>query len=222
MYRRQLRAGRWLLHEHPATAVSWNEQCINKLTEDLLVQVVKADQCQYGLTSPAPDGRPLPALKPTKCMTNASPVAKLLQRQCQKDHEHQQLVSGRCAAAAFYPDKLIRTIIKGIRSTKRATPGVVHAVVEGLGTMGTKNGRCNKVGGGHIDFQFELRNFKEVYRDEYTNELLPPHLIQAAITEELKYFNSRVWEISDVKEMKAFPNSKLVRCRWVLCNKRDA
>ena len=33
IYRRQMRAGRWLLHEHPATAVSWNEACINKLTE---------------------------------------------------------------------------------------------------------------------------------------------------------------------------------------------
>lgn len=71
MYKKQMRARRWLLHEHPATAVSWNEQCINKLTEDPLVQVVKADQCQYGLTSPAPDGQPLPALKPTKNMTNA-------------------------------------------------------------------------------------------------------------------------------------------------------
>ena len=73
--------------------------------------------------------------------------------------------------------------------------------------MGTKSGRCNKVGGGHIDFQFELRNVKEVYRDEYTNEILPPHLIQAAIIEALEYFTSRVWEISDAKDMKAFPGS---------------
>ena len=51
IYRKQMRAGRWLLHEHPATAVSWNEECINKLTEDPPVQVVKADQCQYGLIS---------------------------------------------------------------------------------------------------------------------------------------------------------------------------
>ena len=211
-----MRAGRWLSHEHPATAVSCNEECINKLTEDPAVQAAKADQCQYGLTSPAPGGRPLPALKTTKFMTNASPMAKLLQRRCQKEHEHQPLVCGRCAAAAFYPVKLIRTIIKGTRNTKRATTGVVHAVVEGLGTMGTKSGRCNRVGGGHIGFHFELRNIKEVYRDEYTNEILPPHLIQAAIIEELEYFNSRVWEISDAKDMKAFPDSKLVRCRWVL------
>ena len=88
--------------------------------------------------------------------------------------------------------------------------------------MGAKSGRCNKVGGGHIDFQFELRYLKEVYRDKYTNEILPPHLIQAAIIEELEYVNSQVWEMSDVKAMKAFPDSKLVKCRWVLCNKGDA
>ena len=155
-------------------------------------------------------------------MTNAGPMAKLLQWRCQKDHEHQPLVSGRCAAAVFYPVKLIRTIIKRIRNTKRATTGVVHAVVEGTGTMGAKSGRCNKVGGGHMDFQFELRNFKEVYLDEYAIEILPPHLIQAAIIEEFEYCNNRVWDISDVKAMKAFPDSKLVRCRWVLCNKGDA
>ena len=119
-------------------------------------------------------------------MTNAGPMAKPLQRRCQKDHEHQPLVSGRRAAAAIYPVELIRTIIKGFRNTKRVVAGVVHAVVEGTGTMGAKSGRCNKVGGGHIDFQFELRNFKEVYRDEYTNEILQPHLIQAAIIEELE------------------------------------
>ena len=28
--------------------------------------------------------------------------------------------------------------------------------------------------------------------------------------------------MSDAKEMKAFPDSKLVRCRWVLCNEGDA
>lgn len=72
-----------------------------------------------------------------------------------------------------------------------------------------------------MNFQLELRNLK-VYRDEYTNEILPPHLIQAAIIEELEYLNSRVWEMSNVKAMKAFPDSKLVGCRWVLCNKGDA
>ena len=107
-------------------------------------------------------------------MTNAGPMGKLLQQRCQKDHEHQPHVSGRCAAAAFDPIKLTRTNIYLIRNTKRAIPGVVHAVVEETGTMRVKSGRRNKVGGGRIDFQLELRSFKEVHRDEYTNEILPP------------------------------------------------
>ena len=37
---------------------------------------------------------------------------------------------------------------------------------------------------------------------------------------DMKELNSKVWEISDAKDMKAFPDSKLVRCRWVLLQQR--
>ena len=222
VYAKQMQHGRFFLHEHPATATSWNEKCILKLLMQPEVQLVKADQCQYGLESKSDDGRMLPALKPTKFMTNAPEMAKLLQQRCKRDHEHQQLVSGRAAAAAFYQLKLIRTIIRGIRNTRLARKNggdAVHAVIENVAKVTSK---VTKLGGGHIDIQFDPRNFKEVYRDEYTNEILPTELIRAAIIEELDYFNSRVWEVTDAKNMKNFSDSKLVRCRWVLCNKGDA
>ena len=84
------------------------------------VHVTVADQCQYGLKTRGEDGTPMPALKPTRFMTSSVQMSKLLQKRCKKDHKHQPLVSGRCAAAAFYPARLIRTIIKGIRATKDA------------------------------------------------------------------------------------------------------
>ena len=58
--------------------------------------------------------------------------------------------------------------------------------------------------------------------DECTGENLTPHLIRAAIEDELDYFNSKVWQICTMDEMKAIPDYILVRSRWVLCNKGDA
>ena len=51
---------------------------------------------------------------------------------------------------------------------------------------------------------------------------MPTHLIRAAIKEELNYFNARVWEITDANKVKDFKDGKVVRCRWVICNKGDA
>ena len=191
VYRKQMAQGRFFVHEHPATAVSWNEREVVRLAMMPGVQVVVADQCQYGLKSKSDTGELLPALKPTRFMTNAAPMAELLQKRCKKDHAHQPLVSGRCAAAAFYPTKLIRTFLKGIRATKnselrRKEADSIHAVVEADAEVTSK---VTKVGGGHITIQFDPRNFRPEYRDEYTNELLPAHLIRAAIIDELDYFN---------------------------------
>ena len=117
VYRKQIAKGKYLIHEHPATAISWSEKEIVKLAAPSDVVVVTADQCQYGQTTPSQHGERLPALKPTKFMTKAMPMARLLQRRCPRKHVHQPLVSGRCAAAAFYPLKLVRALIKGIADT---------------------------------------------------------------------------------------------------------
>ena len=193
IYKKQLDQGRHFLHEHPATAVSWDERSIVKLMAHSDVHVTVADQCQYGLKTRGEDGTPMPALKPTRFMTSSVQMSKLLQKRCKKDHKHQPLVSGRCAAAAFYPARLIRTIIKGIRATKDAEgllpqANGVHAVVECDASVAVMS-KCKKVGGGQITITFDDRNFKPLYRDEYTNEILPAHLIKATIIDELDYFN---------------------------------
>ena len=88
VYRKQYRRGRFFLHEHPATAASWSEQSIDHIAKLPGVFVTKADQCQYGLVSNSDDGKPFPALKPTKFMTNAEPMSKLLMKRCTKDQTH--------------------------------------------------------------------------------------------------------------------------------------
>ena len=58
------------------------------------------------------------------------------------------------------------------------------------------------------------------YFDEYTGEILPMELVQAAIMEELNYFSEKTfWAAAEYSEMKANTNSAFARMRWVLCNK---
>ena len=235
IYRMQMQGGRYFVHEHPATALSWNERCILELMAFEDVHVVKADQCQFGLTTPGPDGQPMPALKPTKFLTNSLAMAKVLERTCDRTHKHQALVGGRCAEAAFYPLPLVRALIRGIAEQKAISKGLVTSVAlvpasflnalsadANSSTMVAPTSRCPKVDGGYLDIVFDSRNFKDTYKDEYTNEELPRELVRAAICEELAYFNDKVWRVTDLKTAESYPDAKIVRCRWVLCNKGDA
>ena len=43
---------------------------------------------------------------------------------CDKTHDHQPLIGGQAAAAAFYPAPLLRAILKGMADTKNSLGGV--------------------------------------------------------------------------------------------------
>ena len=77
LYRRQLRQGKYFLHEHPATALSWKEDQVLEIARQPNVQIVTADQCEYGLVTPSADDKTkmLPAMKPTKWATASDEVA---------------------------------------------------------------------------------------------------------------------------------------------------
>ena len=62
---------------------------------------------------------------------------------------------------------------------------------------------------------YERANFKEKYTDKHTGEVLAPHLICLAIGDELNYFNSKVWQLTTIDDMKKIPDYILVRSRWV-------
>ena len=240
LYNKQLAAGRHFLHEHPMTALSWKDVGIMSLARHPLVHVVVADQCQYGLRSPSPDGGSLPALKPTRFMTSSPQMAARLSRRCDRSHRHQQLVGGRCANAAFYPLGLIRQIFLGMRDTRDVADAIkrncrevrdqVHALASSLGpqpsddpTLATPlSSSVPYVNGKNCIIKYSDENFKPKYVDEYTGEVLDQKLIKAAIIDELDYFNGRVWQIEHVKDMYAQKDYVRTRSRWILCNKGDA
>ena len=78
LYRMQLAAGRYFLHEHPAHATSWQDQEMKALLVEAGVVTAVCDQCMYGRESY--DGSPVK--KPTQFMTNAPELAKRFTVRC--------------------------------------------------------------------------------------------------------------------------------------------
>ena len=118
LYAIQIRQGRYFLHEHPAGAASWQEECIQNILGNHGVMHVKADQCQYGLMSKDGLGEGL-VRKTTGFMTNAQCVAVELTRKCpnrngKMAHRHVTLEGGRTRPAQVYPDELCRAICRGM------------------------------------------------------------------------------------------------------------
>ena len=114
LYEIQDQAGRLFLHEHPLEASSWDEECIQKIMALPGIEYVDMDQCQYGLLTPSDADRSklVPALKPTKWLTNSQVMSEQLSKRCDGSHQHQHLTGGRCKDAAFYPLPLVRSILK--------------------------------------------------------------------------------------------------------------
>ena len=110
LYEWQVRRGRVALFEHPWSSRAWQEEVVKRCKELPGVEVVRGDQCQFGLQV-----REDEALnrKATGFMTNGPHLKKELGRRCQEDHAHQPLVGGRAKAAEVYPPKLCQAIIRG-------------------------------------------------------------------------------------------------------------
>ena len=201
-YRKQYNRGRYFFHEHPAGAKSWHHRAILRLRELTGVDVAKADQCIYGLKTRGDTAESsMPAIKPTRFMSNSPHMLKHLGRRCDKTHRHQQVEGGRCADAAFYPLPLIRAILRGMHGTARADQHAQEETSEKLRNVAAMmfssrnqsepnesvsigNTKMKKVGGGEIKVDFNTISFKTRYFDEYTGEPLPNHLVRAAMMEE--------------------------------------
>ena len=115
LYREQLNNGRYFLHEHPATAGSWNLPCMKNLLEEKGVMRVVGDMCRFGMTSRDASGEGL-VMKPTGYMTNSPFIGEELGIRCTKDHRHIHLIGGRARAAEVYPAELCIAILKGLKA----------------------------------------------------------------------------------------------------------
>ena len=89
----QIERGMFFLHEHPATASSWDVVEVMELAAHPGVHIVTSDTCRWGMRVrdeiPEDQGQPYLVKKPTIWMTNCKPMAELLSLQCDGGHSHE-------------------------------------------------------------------------------------------------------------------------------------
>lgn len=107
--------------EHPKTADSWMEECVQDLMECNDVHEVVFDQCCFGLKDPV-SGKPYQ--KGTRIITTNEYMKRLMNRRCNREHVHERLegqikIGGkwvnRTRCAQVYPRMMVETMIKAIR-----------------------------------------------------------------------------------------------------------
>ena len=129
----QISRGKFFLHEHPATASSWDLPMIRELAEHPGVSIVTGDMCRWGmhlLEEKETQGTDQPVLvkKPTKWMTNCPSLATLLGIRCTGGHEHSKLEgSRRTLQASNYPTSLVQGILNVVRKLKTRLVDANHS-----------------------------------------------------------------------------------------------
>ena len=121
----QHREGRYFVFEQPASAASWDEEEVRRMTESPEVIRVVGDQCMYGLNV---DGEG-PNKKPTGFATNSPEIAKKLARRCDGSHFHAPTMSGKPRKAQIYPAELVKAILRGLRR-QLEMDGLQHGFVQ--------------------------------------------------------------------------------------------
>ena len=119
VFKSRLRKGRHIMMEHPWTSAAWTIKCV----EDFLharpyheetnepVEVMKIDQCQYGLKDPQ---NGLPHQKSTGLLLSSHYMKQHLCRRCDHSHDHQQLEGrSRTRVAEQWPQELCHAIVLG-------------------------------------------------------------------------------------------------------------
>ena len=137
LYEEQVQGGRYFIHEHPATATSWEEPAVRRVMKLPEVRVSRVDACQYGMEG-IYRGESLPVKKPTKWLSNMRGVNETLSRTCTgrgglcyNGKEHASCTGARAERAAIYPLKLCRAILTGIQN-RLITTGQMQKDVVGV------------------------------------------------------------------------------------------
>ena len=225
LYTMQAAAGRYFLHEHPASASSWCEEVIQKVLRLSGVGTIVCDQCQYN----GDDGKGNPLRKPTKWMSNAPLLLRALGKRCQgvggtcsraRGGRH-ALCSGMVARrAATYPFRLCRAILEGFRQ-QLLTDGILREGMVGMQYVSSEeidDRRAQRAATQVLSISRECTK----YFDDLTNQPLREDLVQHAIAKELEYFEQKgVWRLVPAEEAKRVTGKPAITVRWVHTNKGD-
>ena len=208
LYRLQVAEGRYFIHEHPAYATSWDEDCTRKIMELEGVGVILAHQCQHGMRDPR-TGNPIK--KPTRYMGNAPMVLQELELtcsgrggRCSNGRPHETCTGKTAKAAAIYPLQLCRTFIRGM---KRQLEHDHHRQPNEVGMTGPWE---------------PLAGIYTMTSDDVTGQELRPELVREARKEEIKFFDDKqVLEKVPKGTSWKMTGHAPIPTRWVDVNKGD-
>ena len=211
LYGMQMDAGRYFLHEHPETASSWKEICIRKLLDRADVGTVVADMCQFGMEMKDDDGVMKPVLKPTRWLSNSPYLLHALNRRCNHEHEHTNLIRGRARKAQVYPHRLCTSILRGLRR-QLLCDGVMSKTFVGSIVPEEEHGIWDEM------------DTDETWGEYYdvSGNALESHLVKAAREEEIQGLKSRGTYIKvPIAEAWERTGKPPIRTRFVDVNKGD-
>ena len=120
LYARQIERGAYLLHEHPANATSWQQDCVVEVLRRPGVKRIVSDQCQLAQETEAGD----PIKKPTGFLSNAEKFLDVLERRCfgrdgmcsRRRGGRHALCHGKVARrAAIFQAEFCEAIVRGVQ-----------------------------------------------------------------------------------------------------------
>ena len=118
LYLQQMARGGYFVHEHPSSADSWREECIQEVWSKIGVQRVLCDQCLFGQATETEE----PVKKPTGFLTNSPEVAASVGKRCLGQRgqcsrpgggDHAPCIGIVAQQAAIYHDRLCDALLKG-------------------------------------------------------------------------------------------------------------
>ncbi len=223
LYREQHEAGRFFLHEHPQAASSWEEESIRAVRELEGVEVVTADQCQYGAEVTVGSYRGEPVRKATGFMSNAPKLLEELSRRCgsrdgwctrKKGGKHVTCQGSVTRPTARYPQKLCKAILKGM-THEMHWRGIMRRGEVGLHAVDDEAVSEHAV-------KTTAEGYTGKHHDDITGQVLRDDLVMEARALELRYFSEKgVWVKKPRQLAKQRTGKGPISVRWVDVNKGD-
>ena len=191
LFKQQVLAGRYFLHEHPLCATSWKLECILEVMDMNGVGSEWCDQCQYGQDG----GTGEPVKKPTRWMSNSPEILKMLEMKCGNKEgrcsrpggaKHRLCTGDVARTAALYPVNLCKAITQGCRAQLREDGRIRFGHVGILpresdeGSDGKLKSKTEKL----VNVQIEKGDQQE-FKDSVTGQVLVADLVREARREEM-------------------------------------
>ena len=215
VYRAQMRAGRYFVHEHPQSATSWKVDSIEKLSESPMVLKAYANMCAFGMTSKDKEGE-APVLKPTVFMTNSVEIKNELAQKCRGCKRHVHLMEGRASAAQVYPPELCRAVCRGIVNQARVDASELFSM-KSIGGEADINAMMEINAVEHEDNDWRR------YWDDTSGQPLDWELTTAARKEEIECIHTMgVYKKVPIDQCLKRTGRRPIGTRWVDVNKGDS